>query len=144
MEWGHGMKRALLVLTMILFPLGTGLGRAGEPVTVSELLKTSSSWDGTPLPAYPTGKPEITIARIILPPGAQLPLHKHPMINAGVLLSGEITVITENKKTLRLKTGDANAEVVNQWHYGKNEGKVPAEIVVFYAGAVGMPITIKK
>lgn len=139
------MKKVLILLILILIPVGTGFGRDEKPVTISELLKTSSSWDGSPLPAYAKGKPEITIARITLQPGAEFPLHKHPMINAGVLLSGEITVVvTEDNKTLHLKAGDAIAEVVNTWHYGKNEGKVPAEIIVFYAGTVGTPITIKK
>jgi hypothetical protein len=31
---------------------------------------------------------------------------------------------------------------VNTPHYGMNEGKVPAEIVVFYAGVVDTPITV--
>jgi len=45
---------------------------------------------------------------------------------------------------LHLKAGDAIAEVVNTWHYGKNEGDMPAEIIVFYAGTEGLPITIQQ
>jgi len=112
-------------------------------VQVEELEKTSISWDGTHLPGYPKGTPEITILRIKIPPGVQLPLHEHPVINAGVLLTGELTVITENNKTLHLKAGDAIVEVVDKWHYGKNEGDQIAEIIVFYAGTPGTPITIK-
>jgi quercetin dioxygenase-like cupin family protein len=74
----------------------------------------------------------------------QLPLHKHPVINAGVLLKGELTVVTEDNKTLHLKAGDSIVEVVNKWHYGINKGNESAEIIVFYAGAQGSPITIKK
>ena len=113
-------------------------------VVVDVLSKTSSSWDGKALPDYPTGKPEITILRIKIPAGVKLPMHKHPVINAGVLLIGELTVVTEDNKTLYLKAGDSIVEVVNKWHYGKNEGNKPAEIIVFYAGILGNPITIKK
>ncbi len=113
-------------------------------VKVDVLIKTSSSWDGSNLPAYKKGKPEITILRITIPPGVQLPLHKHPVINAGVLLKGELTVITEDHKKLHMKAGDSIVEVVNKWHYGKNEGNKPAEILVFYAGIQGTPITVKK
>ncbi len=113
-------------------------------VTVDVLAKTSSSWDGRDLPDYTKGKPEITILRITIPQGVQLPLHKHPVINAGILLKGELTVVTEDNKTLHLKTGDSIVELVNKWHYGKNEGNKPAEIIVFYAGILGTPITIKK
>ena len=82
--------------------------------------------------------------RITIPAGAQLPLHEHPVINAGVLISGELTVITKEGKTLHLKAGDPIVEVVNTWHYGKNEGRQPADIIVFYAGTAGKPITIKQ
>ena len=113
-------------------------------VTVDVLAKTSSSWDGRVLPDYTKGKPEITMLRITMPQGVQLPLHKHPVINAGILLKGELTVVTEDNKTLHLKAGDSIVELVNKWHYGKNEGNKPAEIIVFYAGILGTPITIKK
>ncbi|WOV92099.1 MAG: cupin domain-containing protein [Candidatus Zeuxoniibacter abyssi] len=115
-----------------------------KPVEVEVLAKTGSSWDGRELPDYPNGKPEVTILRIIIQPGVELPLHKHPVINAGVLLRGELTVVTEDNETLHMKACDFIVEVVHKWHYGKNEGNVPAEIIVFYAGIVDTPITIKK
>lgn len=113
-------------------------------VTVETLSKTGSSWDGSSLPDYPSAKPEITILRITIPPGTELPMHEHPVINAGVLLKGQLTVITEDNKTLNLKAGESIVEVVGKWHYGKNEGKEPAEIIVFYAGVKDSPITVKK
>ncbi|MGP8155079.1 MAG: hypothetical protein ACLQBQ_13245 [Smithella sp.] len=47
-------------------------------------------------------------------------MHQHPVINAGVLLVEELTVIMEDNKTLHLKTGDSIVELVNEKHYGKN------------------------
>jgi quercetin dioxygenase-like cupin family protein len=108
------------------------------------LTKKSFSWDGSPLPYYAKGTPEITILRIKIPPGVQLSLHKHPVINVGVLLNGELTVVTEDNRTLHLKAGDPIVEVVDKWHYGKNEGNETAEIIVFYAGVQDTPITIEK
>jgi len=61
-----------------------------------------------------------------------------------VVLSGNLTVITEHEKTLQLKAGDALIEVVNTWHYGKNSGDTPVEIIVFYAGVEGKPVTHLK
>jgi len=113
-------------------------------IQIETLAKTNLSWDGSHLPSYSHGTPEVTILRIKIPPGAQLPLHTHPEINAGVLLSGELTVVTEDNRFLHLKAGESIVEVVNKWHYGKNESQEIAEIIVFYAGAVDMPITIKK
>lgn len=108
-------------------------------IVVKELVKTTKSWNGEFLLPYPQGQPEITIRRISIPAGARLETHSHQVINAGVLMSGQLTVVTADGKTLHLKAGDPIVEVVNTSHYGINQGKVPAEIVVFYAGAVDTP-----
>ena len=84
----------------------------------------------------------VTILRISIPAGARLDVHSHPVINAGVLISGQLTVLTKEGKTLHLKAGDPIVEIVNTSHYGINQGKVPAEIIVFYAGTVDRPITV--
>lgn len=135
-----------LICAVLLALLLASAAQAGDAagIRVETLAKTGSSWDGTRLPAYPTGQPEITILRITVPAGAVLPLHTHPVINAGVLLSGELTVVTEKEENLVLKAGDPIVEVVNKRHYGKNTGAGPAEIVVFYAGSPETPISIKQ
>ncbi|PKN64427.1 MAG: cupin domain-containing protein [Deltaproteobacteria bacterium HGW-Deltaproteobacteria-12] len=117
------------------------MGQA-TPVIKEELVKTTQSWDGKVLPAYPQGQPEITILRINILAGARLETHHHPVINAGVLTRGQLTVVTMDGKTLYLKAGDPIVEVVNTVHYGINHGSAPAEIIVFYTGIIGSPITI--
>jgi quercetin dioxygenase-like cupin family protein len=113
-------------------------------VQVETLARATASWDGETLPAYPMGQPEVTLLRITIPPATQLPFHMHPVINVGLLLSGELTVVTEEGERLYLKAGDSIVELVGRWHYGHNEGTEAAEIVVFYAGVVGKPITVAK
>ena len=140
--------RILAVLSVILLlqpgcsAVRNSQGTSETSIVVKELSKTSQSWNGELLPAYPQGQPRITILRISIPAGARLDIHSHPVINAGVLISGELTVVTKNGKTLHLKAGDPIVEVVNTLHYGINQGKVPAEIIVFYAGTIDMPITV--
>ncbi|MGM0578029.1 MAG: cupin domain-containing protein [Myxococcota bacterium] len=114
----------------------------GEPPVVEELAKSSHSWDRARLPAYPEGRQEVTILRITIPPGTRLHTHEHPVINAGVLLSGHLTVVKRDGATLQLEAGDPIVELVDTAHYGFNPGDVPAEIVVFYAGVVDQPITV--
>ncbi len=138
------MKKFLYGICFILSLTSNVWAQEVNTVKVEVLAKTSTSWDGRDLPNYANGKPEITILRIKIPPKVQLPLHEHPVINAGVLLKGELTVVTKDNETLHLKAGDSIVEVVDKWHYGKNEGNEPAEIIVFYAGVQDTPITIKK
>lgn len=111
-------------------------------IEVTTLVKTTESWNGKQLPKYPDGNPEITILKIIIPPKTKLPLHKHPNINAGILLKGELTVISEANDTLYLKAGEPIVELVNTWHFGRNDGTESVEIIVFYLGIQGTPITI--
>ncbi|MCL1127910.1 cupin domain-containing protein [Shewanella surugensis] len=95
----------------------TEQSQSGHPneskIAVDVVIKSDTSWDGTPLPAYPTGQPEITILNITVPAGATLPIHEHPYINAGILIKGQLTVFREdNGKTLHLKAGDSITELV--------------------------------
>jgi quercetin dioxygenase-like cupin family protein len=137
------MKKNIWVISAILFLMITACAGNLNSVKVDTLAKSTKSWDGEKLPEYPQGQPEVTILRIKIPAGAKLEIHNHPVINAGVLLAGELTVVTEDNKTLHLKAGDSIVELVNKKHYGKNEGKETAEIIVFYAGVENKPITIK-
>ena len=137
---------AILAVIVLLQPSCATVRIGQEPnessIVVKDLVKTSKSWDGELLLPYPQGQPEITIRRISIPAGERLETHSHAVINAGVLLSGQLTVVAVEGKTLHLKAGDPIVEVVNTPHYGINEGKVPAEIIVFYAGAVDTPIPV--
>jgi quercetin dioxygenase-like cupin family protein len=137
------MKNIIIGICSTLL-LGCVSAKITNTIEVEVLAKSNTSWNGDSLPNYAKGKPEISILRVVIPPGTILPLHKHPMINAGVLLKGQLTVMLEDNTTLHLKAGDTIVEVVNKWHYGKNEGSVPAEIIVFYAGTKGEPLSIKK
>ena len=137
------MKKISLGIYIIFFLFITACASNLNNVVVKQLAKSSKSWDGESLPEYPKGQPEITILRIKIPPGAELEIHEHPVINSGYLLSGELTVIAKDNKKLHLKAGDSIVEIVNKKHYGKNEGTDTAEIIVFYAGEVNKPITVK-
>jgi quercetin dioxygenase-like cupin family protein len=138
------VRKSTLGICVTLFLFINACANNLNNIAVETLAKSSISWDGQTLPDYPKGKPEITILRIKIPAGTKLEMHKHPVINAGILLNGELTVITDDNKTLHLKAGDSIVEVVDKWHYGKNEGSKTAEIIVFYAGVAGKPITVKR
>lgn len=130
------LKNFLLLLLITLFSayiFKKEVLESADPTSVT-LIESGVSWNGDSLPNYPDGKPKISILKITIPPRSELPLHYHPTINAGVLLSGELEVIDEHENKLKMKTGDPLIEVVNSIHTGKNYGDIPAEIMVFYAG----------
>jgi quercetin dioxygenase-like cupin family protein len=138
------MNKSIILFCLTSILLVSCYSNKSNEIEVIKLLETSESWNGEHLPKYLDGNPKITILKAIIPPKTKLEMHKHPVINAGVLLKGELTVITEKSDTLRLKAGDAFSEVVNTWHYGINNSTKSTEIIVFYAGIEGSPITVYK
>ena len=118
--------------------------QTNREIKVVEVVKSSNSWNGTKLPLYPQGQPEVTVLRITIPKGATSPMHQHLVINVGVLLKGELTVKTKKGETLLMKAGDPIAEEVDTWHLGTSTGTEDAEIIVFYAGVKDKPLTIKR
>ena len=99
------LKSIVNALCLTLLLLGSVSAKDLNTVEVEVMTKSSKSWDGEDLPSYARGKPEISILRIVIPPGATIPLHEHPVINAGVLLKGKLTVITkENRNRSRRYT----------------------------------------
>lgn len=136
------LRRSVHSLLLSILLAGCSTHRHPDKIQSIQLVKSTTSWNGQPLPAYVQGTPEVTILRITIPPGFTLPMHQHPVINAGVLIRGKLTVVTESGDVLHMTANDPIVEVVDTWHYGKNEGRAPAEILVFYAGAVGTPLSI--
>lgn len=113
-------------------------------IQVEVLGQSTASWDGAALPIYPAGQPEVTVLRYRIPGNTVLPWHSHPIINAGVLLSGRLTVVTRDGERLLLEAGDSIIETVGTWHQGMNEHDEPAELIVFYAGVAGTPLTLQE
>ena len=134
----------LLTLKALLLPCACLLllGCASPPtaIKVEQLLKTGQSWIGTPY-TWPDGKPEFTVVKITLPANTALKWHTHPMPNIAYVVAGELMVETEDglHKTT-LGPGQALPEMVNTSHRGTS-GKAPVELIVFYAGTPGMPLS---
>ncbi len=137
------MRISIGLVLMFFFTLPVSAEQIETTIISQTLVKSTHSWDGSQLPLYPEGQPEVTILKITIPAGVTLPLHQHPYINAGVLIKGELTVVSKAGKKLIMTAGDSIVELVNAWHLGENSGNEPAEIIVFYAGIKGQSLTIK-
>lgn len=112
-------------------------------VAMTRVAESSSSWDGVSLPAYPAGTPRVTILRAVIPPHARLELHRHPVVNAGLVLRGALAVVAENGMQRTFRAGEGIVEMVGTLHYGENTDDEEAELVMFYAGSEGLPLSEK-
>jgi quercetin dioxygenase-like cupin family protein len=133
------LLRFFLTFSLWLIP---SLLTAGQPqIEVQQILQTAQSWDGVNYQSYPTGLPQLTVLRIKVPPNTTLHWHHHSVISVGYVLSGELTL--EKKATGErtiLHSGEALGETVQTTVRGFTT-KEPVELIVFYAGLVGLPIT---
>ncbi|QHF42553.1 cupin [Pseudomonas sp. S35] len=134
--------KCLITAALGLSLLGCGIHpKNAAHIEKEVLLERSASWDGTPYKAYPKGPPQLTLIRLKIPAHTQLPWHTHPMPNAAYIVSGELTVETRKGGLTRtLRQGQTLAEMVGIEHRGIT-GNTPVELLVFYAGRAGMPLS---
>lgn len=98
------------------------------------LAESELSWDGAEMPSYPQGQPKVSVLRILIPAGTRLAPHYHKIINAGVVLRGNLTVVACDGVERTFHAGDAIIEMVGKVHYGENRGPGEVELIMFYAG----------
>lgn len=104
-------------------------------------LSTTKTWDGAPI-HYPSGTAKVTGAMHTIPPGVETGWHLHPVPCFALVLEGELVVELKDGRTKKLKAGDTLAEVIGTVHNGKNTGKVPLKIAIFYIGNTELKNTI--
>lgn len=114
-----------------------------ETIESVELIRTSTSWNGTSLPDYPLGKPELVVVKYIIPPGQKLGWHHHIAMNHGVLIQGELTVVGLDGQTKVFREGDVIVEMVEDIHHGENQGATTVILYMFYLAQENMPLSVQ-
>ena len=133
------IKLIIVMVVMILF-----ITNASYSAQKEVLLKTTSTWDNAEYQKIKIKKPEVTVLNIIINVGEELPMHKHDLVNIAYVKKGTLTVITDKNKEITLHEGEVLPELIGKYHYGKNTGNVPIELVVFYIGEKGTPLSVNK
>ncbi len=94
--------------------------------------------------AYPkTENPEVTALLVEIPPGGETGWHFHPVPVYAYVLSGVLIVEMEGVGKREYKENEVIFEAVGTPHNGKNTGKIPVKLVVFYTGEEGKPVTLR-
>ena len=112
-------------------------------VRSTELIRTSQSWDGVELPEYLQGSPEIVGVKYEIPAGQKLGWHHHPVMNFGILVQGELTIVSEDGTEKVLHEGEAVVEMVDTIHHGENRGTHPVILYMFYLTQPGRPLSVQ-
>jgi quercetin dioxygenase-like cupin family protein len=137
------MVRMMRMIAAILISsalLGAQAAKAPNPLQVKTLLQTDKAWDGKAYESYPAGRPQLSVLQITIPPRTTMEWHRHPVPNAAYVVSGELNVETQEGRKAHFTKGQVIAETVGVWHRGVT-GDQAADLLVFYAGAPGVPLS---
>ena len=122
------MKRHLIPIAAILIATSTHAADAPK-ISVQPIARTGTTITGEKIVVPPD--PDVVTSIATFPPGAELPVHKHPYPHYVYVLDGVLTVFnTDTGKSFTVKKGDFIVETNANWHYGKNEGMVPVKLLV--------------
>ena len=135
----NAIKLITIIFTTVLFITNTAYSAQKEV-----LLKTTSTWDNAAYKKLKIKKPEVTVLKITIGVNEELPMHKHDLVNIAYVNKGTLTVVTEDNKEITLHEGDSLPELIGKYHYGKNTGNKPIELIVFYLGEKGTPLSVNK
>jgi quercetin dioxygenase-like cupin family protein len=137
------MKKTIkLVIILFIMILCTTISAYSAEKNV--LLKTTSTWDNAAYKKLKIKKPEVTVLKIIINVNEELPMHKHDLVNIAYVKKGILTVVTDKNEEITLHEGECLPELVGKYHYGKNTGNEPVELIVFYIGEKGTPLSVNK
>ena len=116
---------------------------SAHEVQSTELIRTSQSWDGVELPDYLQGHPEIVAVKYEIPAGQKLGWHHHPVMNHGILVQGELTIVSLDGKEKVVHEGEVVVEMVNTIHHGENRGTKPVILYMFYLSQKGLSLSVQ-
>ena len=71
-------------------------------------------------------------------------MHRHDLVNVAYVKKGTLTVITDKNQSITLHEGEVLPELIGKYHYGKNTGLESVELIVFYLGEKGTPLSVNK
>ena len=133
------MKKLVTSLAFLSFvSLSLGIANAEQAKPQVTILHSSSTSNAGEAFSYPSGTPKLTIAQVIFPVGAQLPMHTHPAPLIVHVISGELTSERPSGEKVTFKAGDTFIEAPNSPHKVTNTGKQPTIVYGVFAGAEGM------
>jgi quercetin dioxygenase-like cupin family protein len=94
--------------------------------------------------AYPkTDSAELTAVRLDIGPGGETGRHMHPYPTLVYVLEGAIDVEMDGGMVHSYKAGDSFLMVVNTWTNARNNGTMPAKMLVVFVGVHGKPNLVR-
>jgi len=135
------MKRLEFTFLILFLCFGVN-AQYNKGVVLETILKTDTTSIGQKL-VYPDfANDEVSIIKVILPPGKSTGWHKHVFPVFAYVLQGVLTVEIEHTKALQFPANTSFSEVLNTLHNGVNNGKEDVILIAFFMGEKGKPLSV--
>ena len=135
------MRRLDFTLLALLICLG-GSAQYNKGVVLETILKTDTTSIGQKI-VYPNfANDEVSIVKVIIPPGKSTGWHKHVFPVFAYILQGTLTVEVESHKTMQYPASSSFSEVINTLHNGTNNGKNDVILIAFFMGEKGKSLSV--
>lgn len=122
---------------------GPAAADAPKPV-VRQVFSGTETASGQPL-MLPQGQAEVIVSTYEIPPGAALPVHKHPFPRYAYVLAGRLAVTaTDTGKVSSYGPGDFVVEMLDTWHSGTTVGDETVKLLVIDQVEPGKPNVVLK
>lgn len=135
------IKNRLILLIALCGPFATPALEQKTTPKVTQLLKTTTSWDGKQI-VFPKGQGEVTSLIVEIAPHSETGWHEHPVPSFAYIMKGDLELKLATGEVKSLHAGDVLPESVGVLHNGRNMSKKPVKILVFYMGEVGAKLSI--
>jgi quercetin dioxygenase-like cupin family protein len=121
--------RILPIAAVLFWATANAFAAEAPKVTVAPLFSTDTTVTGQKIEV--PADPHVMVSLVTFPPGAALPVHKHPYPHYVYVMEGTLTVTnTQTGKVFEVKPGGFLVEMTDTWHFGKNNGTVPVKLLV--------------
>ncbi|HEV2562537.1 MAG TPA: cupin domain-containing protein [Rhizomicrobium sp.] len=128
------MKRILLCAAFAISTIG--IAHAADKPIITPVLSTAQTMTGQAIEV--PANPQVIVTTVEIPPGAKLPVHKHPFARYGYVMEGTLTgTQTDTGKTFTYTPGTFIVEMRGQWHSAVNDGAVPVKLLVIDQVPIG-------
>jgi len=135
------IKTQFIFFMALCGPITASALDENSTLTITPLLKTTTSWDGKPI-VYPKGQSEVTALIVEIAPGGETGWHEHPVPALGYILEGDLELRLAGGAVKVLHQGDVVPESVDVLHNGRNIGEEPLKILAFFIGAVDSKLSV--
>ena len=115
------------LLALLAFTVAASAADAPAPVT-TPVLDATTTITGQPITV--PANPDVRVVTAVFAPGARLPVHKHLYPHYVYVLDGTLTIVNvETGKITQMKQGAFFVEMIDTWHYGRNDTGKPLTLL---------------